>query len=323
MKRALYLLLALACLFTALCGCKKDEPSLPTGADPIESYDEEHKITPEKPKQDIGAEISDVSNGTQDEDTSETPTYSSPEITEIVGEFTVKHKKYLYEGNNLVLLYFENGTNAHYTVTIEGIYKDANGNVLHTETQTYNDIASGTNAYFLFKPDMIFESFEYKIASEQYTGILYRSNLVPVDYSSELDIKLQYWYGHFKPPKDDAEDEVYLMHQLTTSMQYIHYNDVNTYSDYFVIVFDSNDQIIVLMEKKYRFSMNKNNDPDQYWSQDFHLFYSHEMEFSLDRETWPENLKGGFYGVMVVQAVRTKEETPEQYWAPEDRNPEQ
>ena len=74
MKRALYLLLALACLFTALCGCEKDEPSLPTGADPIESYDNESRV---------------VVEGSKAEDSSE---HAPAE-----GDFVVKGKKYVYQ----------------------------------------------------------------------------------------------------------------------------------------------------------------------------------------------------------------------------------
>ncbi|MBQ3002094.1 MAG: hypothetical protein IJD82_00010 [Clostridia bacterium] len=316
MKRALYLLLALACLLTALCGCNKEDTFLPTGTDPIESYDSEQKFTPNTGKP---AEGSDSADTDAQKDAFENINETS-EITEIVGEFTVRHKKYTYEGNNLVVLYFENGTNANYTVTIDGTYKDADGNAITTESQTYKDVAAGTSAYFVFRPNMVFDSFAYEVSSELYDGICYRSNLVPVDYSSELDIKLQYWYGPFV---DEADGKLYDTHQLCSGMQYLHNNDVNTYSDFVMVVFDSKDQIIYLEERKYDFAMSKGTDEDQYWSQDFQLYASHETAFNLDRETWPEYLKGGFYGIMAVKTVRTKEETPEQYWHPEDRRAKQ
>lgn len=312
MKKALYLFLALACLLTALCGCNKEEPTLPTGADPIESYDSEQKFTPntDKPVDDSKPADTDAQKDAF-ENINETS-----EITEIVGEFTVRHKKYTYEGNNLVILYFENGTNANYTVTIDGTYKDADGNAITTESQTYKDVAAGTSAYFVFRPNMVFDSFAYEISSELYEGICYRSNFVPVDYSSELNIKLQYWYGPFV---DEADGKLYDTHQLCSGMQYLHNNDVNTYSDFVMVVFDSKDQIIYLEERKYDFAMAKGIDEDEYWCQDFQLYASHETAFSLDRETWPDYLKGGFYGIMAVKTVRTKEETPEQYWNPIDR----
>lgn len=302
MKKIICILLSVMFVLTLLAGCQSTESDIGTGNDPIPEYDNEQKIPTPKPED----KTETSANSVNKENTSE--------VVNITGEFTVKHKKYSYEGNDLVILNFENGTNTHYTVTIEGNYKDESGNILFTEEQTYNDIAAGTSAYFLFKPDITFDTFEYEVYSEVYEGTLWRSNFIPKDYNSELPIKLQHWYG---PYMDEKDGKIYETHQLTSGLQFDNKNEVNTYCDFVIIVFDSYDQITVLIERKY--DWQKNCLEGDWWCQDFHLYYTHEEEVNLDRETWPDHLKDGFYGIAAVQTVRTKEETPEQYWALEDR----
>lgn len=297
MKKIICLLLSFLFALTILTGCKDKE--LGTGNDPIPEYDSEQKIPTPKP---------------EDKPETSVNTENTSEVVNITGEFTVKHKKYAYEGNDLIVLNFENGTNTHYTVTIEGNYKDENGNILFTEEQTYNDIAAGTSAYFLFKPDMQFDTFEYEVYSEVYEGTLWRSNFIPKDYNSELPIQLQYWYGPFV---DKTDGKAYETHQLCSKLEFENKNEVNTYCEFAVIIFDSNDQIFVLEERKY--DWQKNCLEADWWCQDFWLYAGHEEVVNLDKDTWPDYLKNGFYGIAAVQAVLTKEEVPEDYWALEDR----
>lgn len=113
------------------------------------------------------------------------PTNSTP------GGFEVRAKKYAFEGNNLLLLDTENKTDTNYTVGIMVKYYDKNGKTLKTETQTFEGYAAGYRKYFLFNPGITFDSYNYKVITEDYSGECY------TDY---IDIEFQS-FGLFKDPR--------------------------------------------------------------------------------------------------------------------------
>lgn len=131
-------------------GCKKDG-----GQNLYEesNYDAVSAYVPTESQSDVSTENSIV---------------SADETVE--GEFTIKVKKYDFQGISLALMSVKNGTNKNYTVTVKGTFLDKDGKVLRTETQSLDQYYAGYEGYFLFEPMIAFDSFTYEIETEETDG---------------------------------------------------------------------------------------------------------------------------------------------------------
>ena len=73
----------------------------------------------------------------------ETTTNEQASSPVVQGQFTAKEKTYDYNGANVSILQVENLSDTAYTVTITGKFKDSNGNVLKTESKTFEGFPGG------------------------------------------------------------------------------------------------------------------------------------------------------------------------------------
>ena len=147
MKKFLALFLIVATALTALAGCSGEGESSDLNIYSEASYDNESKFVPDEESK---------------ESTTSESVVSGEENVPLSGEFVVKDKKYTFEGNDLVIVSVENKTNKNYSVTVTGTYLDKGGNVLKTETQTFDQYSAGYNGFFMFKPDLQFDKFTYE-----------------------------------------------------------------------------------------------------------------------------------------------------------------
>lgn len=152
-KKLFTITLLLAVVLTAFAGCGKDGGQN-LNMHSVASFDNESKFAP---NEDLNAE-----------EVSEEP---------LTGEFVVKDKKYDFRGNNLVLLSVDNQTNKDYRVTITGSYLDADGKVIKTETRSSDQFSAGYSGYFLFEPNISFDSFSYTFDTEVTAGPFYAKHL--------------------------------------------------------------------------------------------------------------------------------------------------
>lgn len=86
-----------------------------------------------------------------------------------VGQFSLKEKKYDYNGANVTILQVENKSQQAYTITITGKFKDANGKVIKTESKTFEGFPAGWRNYFIFQPGVKYDSVSYDLSSLNYT----------------------------------------------------------------------------------------------------------------------------------------------------------
>ena len=158
-RKTFAFLLVFTMMLAILVGCAEKEPMESAGE--VSDLSEEKHFAVESittssddsAEESFGQEI--VSGMTQ-----------NPEAS--AGEFIVSEKKYEFKGNNLMLLYVENGTNRHYDVTINGKYLDQDGKVLKEESQTYRAFPAGWKNYFIFRPKMAFDSFDYTVEVQEF-----------------------------------------------------------------------------------------------------------------------------------------------------------
>ena len=164
MKKLLAVVLTLMLAFSVFTGCGEQGEGSDLNIYSEASYDNESKFIPSEESKEASSSESNASG-------EENPGAESGENSEnnvpLSGEFVVKDKKYTFEGNDLVIVNVENKTNKNYSVTITGTYLDKNGNVLQTETQTFDQYYPGFSQYFLFEPKMQFDKFTYTFDAKE------------------------------------------------------------------------------------------------------------------------------------------------------------
>jgi len=84
------------------------------------------------------------------------------------GQFSVKEKKYDYNGANVSILQVENKSEQAYTITITGKFKDANGKVVKTESKTFEGFPGGWSNYFVFQPGIKYSSASWDMKADAF-----------------------------------------------------------------------------------------------------------------------------------------------------------
>ena len=164
MKKLLTLTLAALMLLTSLTSCR-----MPEKKDPFkEILDENPEM--ELPKSEV-MEVAPVDPvDFHFEDVIED--YDN-ETESDGGDFVCKDKMYEYQGNNITVLKLENHSEANCTVTIHAKFLSASGIVLKTETQSFEGFPAGWQNHFVFMPGMKYDTMEYTLDVEEYTGKMY------------------------------------------------------------------------------------------------------------------------------------------------------
>ncbi len=103
----------------------------------------------------------------------ETTTNEQASSPVVQGQFTAKEKTYDYNGANVSILQVENLSDTAYTVTITGKFKDSNGNVLKTESKTFEGFPGGWSNYFVFQPGIKYSSASWQMTAEEYGDYVY------------------------------------------------------------------------------------------------------------------------------------------------------
>jgi len=86
------------------------------------------------------------------------------------GQFSVKEKKYDYNGANVSILQVENKSEQAYTITITGKFKDANGKVVKTESKTFEGFPGGWSNYFVFQPGVKYSNVSWDMTADVFNG---------------------------------------------------------------------------------------------------------------------------------------------------------
>lgn len=269
MKRITALIFVL--LITLLCACEitgtdnSTDTNTSFTMDNLESYDNESLFIP--PAETSGSTIPEASTDVNED-------ISKSHNTEQTGGFMIKDKKYSYEGNDLVILDVENQTDKNYTITINGSYLDKEGNVLKTETQTFEGFCAGLQNYFLFQPKIVFDKFTYTVEMSGYKEECLMS------YFKLLDAKLTLKYSSANYINGDTK-------MYPTIFASLH--EYNSHSEMLVlyknvIVIDQYDQIYTI---QYRYNTIQSKNEAQGWA-DYKLYY----ELTDGEITWPDELEG-------------------------------
>ena len=99
-----------------------------------------------------------------------TPADTPPDSAHQSKEFVVSGEKHTYKNKDVLLLNVKNQTDKDYDVTAVVHYFDAEGNEVKSQKQTFAGWASGYQNYFLFQPDITFDTFAYTLELEEFKG---------------------------------------------------------------------------------------------------------------------------------------------------------
>ena len=278
MRKVLVSVLLLAVALTAFAGCSEEGESSDLNIYSEASYDNESKFVPDEESK---------------ESTTSESMVSGEENIPLSGEFVVKDKKYTFEGNDLVIVSVENKTNKNYSVTITGTYLGKDGNVLKTETQTFDQYSAGYNGYFMFKPDLQFDKFTYEFKTKESEGPFYAKDIVfnfkgLSDELSIIDEQL-------------AQNDYTKYPSIAATFAYRYTGEVSLYPTLKWILFSEADAIIAMIDAKPMLQPNQEFD-----SEDMSIL----LQTMEDKLVWPEEYKGNVRAVVIVQDAEKFEMPP-------------
>ncbi|MBQ7336925.1 MAG: hypothetical protein IJW40_00560 [Clostridia bacterium] len=219
------------------------------------------------------------------EDVSGEPTFEDVireyenETTTEDGAFVGKDKLYTYGRDSVAIVKLENHSDKNYSVTIAAQYLDATGEVIGSETQTFEGFAAGWENYFLFRPDMSFADFTYTLTTQEYAG--------ECKFSAESRAYL----------KGVREGRMYNMDTyqsgdrvqyptLLADFEYANCAGVRMYN--YLVIFDQHGEIYRI--EYYQCSSGDKLESDQ-------RIIMQSLEQTL---TWPEELQGEVSGIVAI-----------------------
>ena len=171
-KRILATILLLAITLTLFAACDKEEETASQGEVSDMSGEQHFNIgdimsnsASSTSSENVSSEPSQ-DNTSKPSGTSETP--SKDEMHEWSGEFIITEKKYDYKDSNLILLDVANDTGTNCDLTITGTFYDEAGDVVRIQQQIYHNFPTGWSNYFIFWPQMKFDTFTYEVSAEEY-----------------------------------------------------------------------------------------------------------------------------------------------------------
>ena len=278
MKKFLALFLIVATALTAFVGCSEEVESSDLNLYSEASYDNESRFVPDEESK---------------ESTTSESVVSGEENAPLSGEFVVKDKKYTFEGNDLVIVSVENKTNKNYSVTVTGTYLDKGGNVLKTETQTFDQYSAGYNGYFMFKPDLQFDKFTYEFKTKESEGPFYAKDIVfnfkgLSDELSIIDEQL-------------AQNDYTKYPSIAATFAYHYTGEVSLYPTLKWILFSEADTIIAMIDAKPMLQPNQEFD-----SEDMSIL----LQTMEDKLVWPEEYKGNVRAIVIVKDAEKFEMPP-------------
>lgn len=170
----------------------------------------------------------------------------------------VKEKQYKYGSANVAVLSVENQNADALTVTIRGYYKDANGDVIKTETKTFDGFPGGWHNYFVFNPGIKFVDFDFELTTKAFSGELL-ANHVHAPYETRICLDIRNKDGSFKGLDQATAEEIAECERFHVELKsYQTYEKpLNYYTE--TVLFDNNGEIRTIVTYTFSNIGGKNN----------------------------------------------------------------
>ena len=177
-RKGLALLLAVALLSALFAACDKEEETAPQGEVSDMSGEQHFNIgdimsnsASSTSSENVSSELSQGSTSEPSEPSGTSETPSTDETHNWSGEFVVTEKKYEHKDTNFMLLNITNDTGTNCDLTITGTFYDESGEVVRIQQQIYHNFPTGWSNYFIFWPQMKFDTFTYELSAKEYENL--------------------------------------------------------------------------------------------------------------------------------------------------------
>ncbi len=165
-KRILSMLLFLAIALTLFAACGKEEEETAPQGEVSDMSGEQHFHIDDIQQSELSGNDASAAESSVETPSDETP--STDETHDWSGEFVITEKKYDYKDSNLMLLDVANDTGTNCDLTITGTFYDEAGDVVRIQQQIYHNFPTGWSNYFIFWPQMKFDTFTYEVSAKEY-----------------------------------------------------------------------------------------------------------------------------------------------------------
>lgn len=317
MKKLLSILLCLVLCISVLCACMIDNPDTSGSGSSIDipsvdlSYDDVSYIIPSG--NDSSAEESQTVSSGESSESGDPSTGASEESgkppVQQSGGFVVKLAKYDYNDTiekqntyyggtdygdvSIAILDVTNETNKNYSVKITGKYLDENGKVLKTETQEWDQFAAGWQKYFLFRPHMQFDRFEYTVETTEYSGDCWKCGYSIPFASLTTENRM------VRPDAIDDPNVTFVEGLLANVVETVDTPFPIIVGIQYIVLFDASGQVIEI-------SQSGEGDIDPHRDSQLRPYFSVYYSDSQKMDEWPERFRDNVTGITVVSWIKKK-----------------
>jgi len=216
-----------------------------------------------------------------------TPVQTTPSRTENAGEFVVSGEKYAYKDKDVLLLNVENQTDKNYDVTAVVHYFDAEGYEIKTQKQTFVGWAAGYQNYFLFQPDITFETFTYDLDLKEVGGETCYSKYIVTEFAGLREIM---GYPRELVMKGDYTQCPMLFTQYKVENKST--SELIASGRYVLIDKNGGIYTIIAFGQKYMPQTEDHHNDELYWTK------------TTEKLVWPEELTKDVKAIFVVTSVK-------------------
>ena len=217
--------------------------------------------------------------------------------------FLVSQKKSSYQGNDVMILHVKNQSDNNYSIAIIAKYMDSAGTVIKSETKSFEGFASGYENFFVFRPNITFDTFSFELKTEEFIGVPVAKYLITSGTNGDK-IRLELTRSKMNLDTMVEFDDWYTVTSAFCNVANT-YDKKLYYSADFVLLDNTGEIYIIdsrLAEKDLR-PIDKSDDINAF-GHTVYLSYTNVLWKDKDSYTWPENLAGDVVGFVAIKEVK-------------------
>lgn len=152
-------------------------------------------------------------------------------------ETTITATDHLYNQEKLLLVTAENLADTVYSVNINVTYYGEDGNVIGTETQSYDQLEKGFPKNFIFRPGYDFVDYLLTIEKTAFEGETWRNDLIG-----------EFGFSSWTPENCGKENEIWrgLPHMELKNLT----EETRIMKDVSTVIFDENGEVYMILDRK-------------------------------------------------------------------------
>ena len=215
--------------------------------------------------------------------------------------FEIKGKKISYtKGNkNALVLNVKNTTDKNYSITLTVNYFASDGvEVIKTEKQSFTGFASGYDRYFLFQPNISYNSYTCSLEATEYSGECLEQHINVEKCTIEHDKRA--WIGNTTDGDTVWGEEIGMEYRMTNS-----YSETLYFAATF-IYFDNQGRLYSIDDRLRQNNISANQTTSTGGDKRTVLDPEGEaIQANKNRLVWPDELKDNVTVIVIFKAVST------------------